>query len=1429
MPTTPRTIEQAQTLLGERLYELEPTGELGFEGLLASALSELTGQSFYVAKSGHQEGSDVRSTPCNLFRIGLEAKRYKPPKQLDIDDLLHKITDASTARRPVDLWILAATRPIKVSDRERLDSHGEQCGIGVAVLDWPENLARLCDLAVICASAAKTCETILEPTAELNAALELIREDTEFEQAHSRLFGQFTQADTGYANARLASERWMVEAQTSLANAKSRLGGHHNLRESLYGVISRTTINARLDDWYAGSDGSAALLGDEGTGKSWAALDWHDRLKASEAGAPLTIFLGATAIDTSKDIKSAIAGALRAQTGIRSIGFWERRLALWETGEGDGVRILILIDGLNENYEFVYWADWLQPLFEDRLGGMYRVIVSCWPYWWHGSLKRLVNLEPKPREIVVERFDNSEVDSLLAAMNVSRSDFAHAVLELMRIPRLSSLVAKHHDRLKDSGDVTAERVIYEDWRDRLERRGSKVGLTDLEMKDFIAELGEKLKLDIDRAMTRGDVIKSLSDESYKMGSELQAAVAELTSGTWLQPGDGPNTFKVVADRIPFVLGATLISHIRQETDAATAEAKIAEFLDPLKAHSLGAAILRAATTIALIETDTSAVSRQVLLYGWLDEQNFSLGDFDAFWRLAGLDPDLFLDLAERRWLARKGGFFHDEVLIKSFANAADFEHFEAVLKTRLKEWLGTAWPDPKVGAVIGNIDLTQETSKRRAAETRSRHERWLGSAAAQFFAPVRVDDHDGWSWFSHRALAILSYRNRAPFACVLEAWALSRAIMGWARHEEEVAWILRVNSKDLNEGTEAVLSSIHHFREQQHPICDQATAFLERALSHVGRASEPLIIEGDLEQASAHMNVNNMDAEEIYVSAEHYLSPFAWKKYDPETGGVLFNAMIERGLDENGVALGLLVDNLTDLLIVVTPENRDRLRQVLVQKHEAIQDDNEASKRLTAKFQWAKILLDLYDAEPAVQSSLILSCAMVPGHDEWWSFCRPLTLEDIAQVDVRGVAGDRLARWLDYVTGRLPREDISKLEFLCDLITDGDNIVRQKALILAALGPNLPALKLFANSKFSTPPNEDEQPNREHERWRNRALLEFCEYSPDESMCERLNPECIALIAKQRTTDHVVLDQFNQYLRSQFDAIGTATSWSSPHYWDNYEEVVHALVEYDLEAVLEWLVPWIENTDGTSGMALMDGFPVIDTMHALSKKAPEISLKLYDILMNSPERHIISTDGIVRFPFKVPAGRRSDELCDEMLLQAKTDKELLEIVCAAHKFARLEWLFNWIEKLETSTTPAEIARAYTLLGCCDKSARAEALWETFRARPPLDGWLKFVMKKSAHDYARNCTARDALTLFWVSENPSFVRHAIKRVEESCDFRIKLWSDDIDPDWEEWPNDRSYARSLAEATFKQAIKKDKDSRKKKLFYTPISYSTMAPWK
>ena len=63
----------------------------------------------------------------------------------------------------------------------------------------------------------------------------------------------------------------------------------------------------------------------------------------------------------------------------------------------------------------------------------------------------------------------------------------------------------------------------------------------------------------------------------------------------------------------------------------------------------------------------------------------------------------------------------------------------------------------------------------------------------------------------------------------------------------------------------------------------------------------------------------------------------------------------------------------------------------------------------------------------------------------------------------------------------------------------------------------------------------------------------------------------------------------------------------------------------------------------------------------------------------------------------------------------------------------------------------------------------------------------------------------------------------------CDMRIVIWIEDIEPEWEDWPYDRRVARDLAAAALNQTIKKDKDRRKKKLFHTPVAYSTMAPWK
>ena len=951
----------------------------------------------------------------------------------------------------------------------------------------------------------------------------------------------------------------------------------------------------------------------------------------------------------------------------------------------------------------------------------------------------------------------------------------------------------------------------------------------------MAELGEILKLDVGKAtLTRKDIVEGLSKRSGKSGIELIPPIAELSSGAWLRPGDKPHTFCVAADRIPFVLALTLMSHIEQETESNAIEARIAEFLDPLKAHSLGAAILRGTLTIALLKPETPLPLRKTLLNRWIEQENFQVGDFEAFWRLAGLDPSLFLDLAETRWLAGTGRTFHDEVLIKAFANAADSVEFQVALNEYLTKWLGTAWPDPKVGAVLGGVDQTKEDSRQRAAETHSRYADWISGETAKSFTPIRLDTTNRhWSWLCARALAVLSYTKRAPFAPALEAWSLSRAIMnlGWAQHQDTVAWILRLNPEDASDAADAVKRIIGRLKEQRNPICDQAAAHLVAARSHVRRAESPLEIETNPEENSpAPLDATSMDATALYEETKRYLSPFGWKKFNPESGQILINALIERGLDDNEGALALMVDNLADLLILLTPDNRDNLKEAICKECNAVEEVDEAGERATAKFQGARLTVQLYGAEPAEQSALVLSEGFDAGKkDSWLALYRPIALRDIAGTDLENTPADHLSSWLDYVASCLPQQEIAGLDFLPVLVDHDDQNVRHNALVLAAHGCHMPALEAFANSPHSASPSGEAKPDREHEYWRNRALLEYCQFSPDAPLLKRLSPESAALVAEHRKTDPSVLEDFGNYLKEEFEAVTAETSWSSGRYWCSHREAVGALLEHDTTAVVEWVIPWAEKLIGVHvPWALMSPFPVIDTMRAMSIKAPEVSLRLYEVLTDPSSRSIFSDAGVKLFPLEMPSSKRVEALCNELLTDAKTDKALLEIVCASHRHNRLDWLFGWIERLEANRSPADVAKAYTLLGLCDQSDRADRLWGDFLTRSPLDPWLEGVFRASLQDYGRNSQARDALAIFWASDRPS-ARHQLRRIEENCDMRTGIWFDEVNSRQCDRLYEHNLALSLSVGAVNEASRLNGEHRKDKLYHTRLTFSIMAPWK
>ena len=1420
-------IKEAQESVLERVRVLHPTGPSGFEGLVAAAMTHVSGVDFRVVKSGRQHGTDVRSVPHNLFRVGSEVKRYAKDTALSRDRLMDKITEASTAAQPVDLWVLAVSQYVDASDREALDLHGASLGIGVLVLDCSKDLFSLSELLVLCATPSVECESILDPQGKLSEALSVIRGAVGYADRQNRLKSQLLDAGVGYESARAACGRWMAEAQGSLSKAKSRLGGHHNLSEPELGVVvRRKTVDAALDAWYAGDDPVTALLGDEGTGKSWAVLDWERRLRSTVRSAPLTVFIRARDL-RGEGASASIAEALAKQTDARDGEFWRRRLRLWERSGRTDVRLLVLVDGLNENLQFKGWSDWLQPLSAGNGSGIYRVAVGCWFNWWRHSLFELPDLFPNVRQIQVTRFDDLEMSEVLDAMGVEAAEFPPALLDLMRAPRLCALGFRHRKRMKASGDLTPERLMYEDWRNRLEVRGLLAGLSDEEMRDFIAEFGKKLRHDVEQSVKRREIVETLSAPSGKTSMELEPAITELSSGGWLKVVS-PNTYKVNKDRIPFVLGAALVKVLSMAPSPGEVELGLAEFLDPLKQSSQAVATLRSAVTIALLDSPETPSVSKALLTAWVQQPNFSNDDFAAFWRIAEIRPDLFLDVAEDIWLQRQSGPLEDELLVKGLSNASMFLRFAEELLARLERWLGTAWPDPRAGAFLTKVDRRNPGSVARVAETTASLEDWNDTTVSATFPPIRLEDNDGWSWLGSRALAIISRLDPGRLCRVVEAWALSRAAMGWARHNEELAWVLRPHPGDHSAPATALRASICRLEHSGHAVGQRAAKYLRAAMPRVVRSEAPLAMDAETRRGVVpDLQWDDEDEDACIDSAETYLGSGGWQRLDSERGARLVNSLLETGVEARIRVLRLLTSHLDDLLGILTPASKVRLREWIALAIKSDFGSPASARRWEAELRLAAFMLDAYGAPPRVQARLLLEADFQALPRYWLPLCERAVLEDVTGLDPQSAHDSRLSRWLDYLCQRLDNQDFAGLDFLAGLVTHANEDVRLLALELAVRGRRRDALQAFLRAPRIREAEEDNRPRRV-EYWPNVARLKQCDYSPSPRMWEQLLPECIALIAECKPSSVEAREAFGAYLKGEFEKIERGGPWRSDEYWSSHGDAVASLVQEDVDSVLAWLIPWIERCETIPESTWINEFPVLDTMRALRWKAPEVSLDLYEAVIATPSYGIASRGKFQLFPFEMPRSDRSDGLCDRILESANTDRGLMEVTCSALRNARVEWLLERICELEASERPWDVACAYTLLGMCDEREEVGQHWTCFRDRPPEHPWLRRVLVDSMEDYANNRAVRQAFSEFWSTEKPTQARHLLKVVEEKCDNRTALWLDDLCPEWNEQPRDRRVAFGLAISKLHRALERDGERRKDLLFHTRVGPRTMAPW-
>lgn len=1432
--------EAAKTRLATYLRAMEPSGPSGFEGLLRDILVEVTGMRFGLAKSGPQGGSDVRSVGVNSVELALEAKRYKAGTRLPLDQLKAKLLETWQSEQGADVWILAATREITATDREELVRTGRDLGITALILDWPVSKNTLPDLAVLCSEAKSSLRQHLNHP-DLEEIFEAIRSHDGYTAASSRVRTRLTQPDIGYASAVDAMVRWTVSGLENDRNAASRLGGKfHNLLSADRKLVGRRRYDPQLNGFLAGN-APAVLLGNEGMGKTWLFLSWWHGAVASGTNLPLTFFIPAKDMG-DEPLIDQLARLLFERLGQGDQQFWRRRLGQWFQQEKATHRILVMIDGLNQHWMKRNWADLLQPAFDDENLGRFSILMSCWPDHWV-DLQRLASLTPAVAEIDVDRFNDEELDALLGQHDLDRSKFSKGMQALMSVPRLSALAISRHADLADSGDITPERLAVEDWKHRIELRGAALTVSDLEFQAFVSQVGDELRASIDgTVLTRHGVLERLGRDSGRNRDSLQSTVSELIAGRWLEPTAQPHHFQVNAELVPFALGLSLAHRLRNVSEDAAANAIIADHIDPFRGQTLALSILRAAVTAALLDRMVLRPARRALLTRWLGEQNFSSWDFDAFWRLIGLDCPLVMGIIEDEWLGRAGSSLQDEIFIKALGNAHGFPVVATAIEAMVTRWLGWFWEDPIEGFVLGRVDLKTPDSIERQARTAGNLALWENHPARHGFPPAVLSSIGDASWLSHRVFGIISLLDRAPFIDAIAAWGISRAIMGMPRHLEELAWVLRNNDEDPQEAREAVDNLVNRLLNVGHPICTSAAYWLLEILADstaIERLSElrpghatrravwdsRIASETILDPAEQAGDVDLSAIEQVPFSVDINFndggSLVSLAKSDPARLRAWYGDIALSAGTLDVVGLRQLTQTQSMFMMVLTPEERHALLSAV---EAAIRENQDPPLINPNAWQACRLELLLADLEGVDQLRVLLD----QGLDLAVLDHVAQTMIDFEPPDLTDVLKDfpseasRQIWWLGVFAATTDGKALGDWDELPRLLQSPDPHVRKHALRLASVSRNPDVLSVIATTDFG------EAPDDRHERhYRSKCLLHASTVLGRPELRDQADKEVAAAWLIEDTESVEALGAYETYFRSALERLQTWRGSSFSPLFGEHAKPIGIMLDKGDPSLWTYVETWIDAITSIPNHELMDEFPMVALTRSLMTRRPDLGVKLWGKLMEAMEGGFVKLTGLQHFIFLAPANHPEAATArNDVLAQAVSDEQLFDLARLACEHGHVDWLASWIEEKATARPVGDTARAITILGFCDQAERFDRTWETLNSTIPNDGWLRHIYEDSRHTYGRGRWARHWYCCFLAATSAEDALASRMLLQAAMDGRATLWLDRKDitalPRWKRQHWDVNVSG------LNQANKKFKERLKDKLFWTKIISKTQAPW-
>lgn len=1473
------------------LIQLKPTGYDGFEGLIANLLEKLTGKRFYLAKGGFQAGKDLSNGNC----IAVEYKRCTPGGRLNEREILGELVQAHQANPALDLWVLVTSTQPDIQLLEKLRRDAWSKGIEILVIESAGDnigtLEALCAYGddIVINFIANNLKRKAPPKEKIKNHLLNIKNNPLYEAKILFLKNELSKRYIGFEHWRLEQNKWLIEQLGSAQNSRCSFGQAIEVHGAESSNIKRKAplekLNNWIEQWRSGNKHIFILTGEEGDGKTWAVASWiteniKNEKKTHFLFLPLRSF-------PSTDIVEVLANAISRQQNTRDIDFWEKRILNWmNRPPSNDPLIVLVIDGINEYFDFD-WVSILNKLgnendcYYDRIA----IILTSRTIYWKDRVSKLDHL--KKDQWVLPPFNEEELSEALSKYSLTVYDFPTELHPLIRKPRYFELIAKYRGEMIESGDITVQRLIYEDIKDRIKNIRDQ-SFTDKDFEALIVELADKA-LQGNHLLKLGDFANVLPFVNAK-----REIIGQLiTGGIFIKDEKVKNIFKLEPNRLAHGLGILLVEELRRisSNDPKIIEEGIARFLEPQPEMDFKTEIVGAAVFQVMINKDYKEPLRYQLLKYWSYSLNREWRYSDEFSAYFPCSPATYMKLSENALGYNTLDFEVYKSLKYTFIRWAREERFLELFKTKFEEWMGYV----NIYGYFRHRNDDEEKLKGLVAEVAERLEQESitpGSFDFMGFKLILTVDEEKLR-LSQLALNVVSYLDRSPFLGGIVKVVLAGSIMGYQSNSDKIKWLLRTNKTNLWPGLEKAVRELmktdilvanqtayhllsfegsspairlrnslppnlfginSHFKEYEKDPCNQFKKehyyeCLKRPdikLRQLSSQIEYYALEPDLPVPKCFIErlinfgkkINpgilwkggGYDTTEDYTLRQHEISLYA---FCPEIIADITNAIIRdsRNRDIKDIRGHKLYINY----LIFSKDEREIIRKVWekFQGTGSIDLDNR-SKWKEEKFFWL-----IFIESSAIEQLHLL---MKRGQkiwlkaDEFFKRLDTQCWEEVSDI-IRKSNGKDLWKLLWFISKFPQHIPKSVLQKINEFINHSEKAVRAHALEIAYKSKDPELIKTFIQSKWKYSLKGEYWDSIEN-YWGSILFAEFGTMLSYEEIRDRIKPDIVSHAIYARGMKQVEIKKFTRDFvfgerekdsKVERKSPGTSTNWCG---YDCDNRLIIEVIKTNPLLIQQWIEPISPSSPETDKKIHDNNEFYKQLCSILFDISPLDGIQLFNRLkkVRGLSRFTYSDTKIEMLMydlFRIEKCADAEKVWDEVLENCVNDIEILEISVVCHHVNNTKWYMKKADKYLSSDILYDKARGVNMLGfSCETKARN--MLETLLKEIP-DCWVQPVSETAKKRWNLNYWARTWYQRFIERRDEIKAWASFKLFMKCVDKRFWTWKGQVDKQYKKKDlfKKRETFFNFNEGDIQKSIEENEKKLKEEFLGSKIEKS-ICPW-